>query len=124
MEWGARELTGWPSPATETYDGPLELSRYVSKRPEATFFFRVAGDPVDSGLRAGEVRPGDVLAVDRSIEPSSGRWVVAVAGDERVLGRLVGDPPRLELPANAPAAAADIGARIVGVVTALVRRDT
>ena len=65
---------GFPSPADDYIDQKLDLHSLIVKRPAATFFVRVQGESmIDAGIHAG-----DILVVDRSIEPSSGKIVVAV----------------------------------------------
>ena len=64
---------GFPSPAEGYIEGRLDLNRHLIKHPAATFFVRVAGDSmIDAGIH-----PGDILVVDRAVEPSDGRVVIA-----------------------------------------------
>ena len=56
-------VAGFPSPAEQYVEPPLDLNAYLVKRPAATFFIRVEGDSM-----IGEgIRDGDVLVVDRSL---------------------------------------------------------
>ncbi len=64
---------GFPSPATEYIENNLNLHEYVVKKPAATFFMRADGD---SMIGAG-IYPGDILVIDRSINPKDGHIVVA-----------------------------------------------
>jgi len=52
----------------------LDLNEHLIQHPAATFFVRVDGD---SMVGAG-IQSGDILIVDRSLEPLSGRIVIAV----------------------------------------------
>jgi DNA polymerase V len=52
----------------------LDLNEYLIQHPAATFFVRVDGD---SMVGAG-IQQGDILIVDRSLEPVSGQIVIAV----------------------------------------------
>jgi DNA polymerase V len=52
--------------------------------PTATFFVRVAGD----SMEGARIFDGDILVVDRSIEPQSGSIVVAAVYGELVVKRL------------------------------------
>lgn len=71
--YSALVAAGFPSPADDHLEGSLDLHRLMVKRPAATFFCRASGD---SMVPAG-VRDGDLLVVDRSIEPQDGDIVVA-----------------------------------------------
>jgi DNA polymerase V len=75
---------GFPSPADDYVEGKLDLNDYLVKHPAATFFVRVAGD---SMIGAG-IHPGDILVVDRSLEPTDKRVVIAVVNGELTVKRL------------------------------------
>jgi DNA polymerase V len=65
---------GFPSPAQDFTELPLDLNSYLVKHPAATFLVRVTGD---SMLNAG-IHNGDVLIVDRALAVAAGNIVVAV----------------------------------------------
>lgn len=69
---------GFPSPAEQYLEPPLDLNELLVKRPAATFFVRVQGDSmIDAGIF-----DGDLLVVDRSFTPASGDIIIAsVDGD-------------------------------------------
>ena len=71
-------VAGFPSPAEQYLEPPLDLNEFLVKRPSATFFVRVQGDSmVGTGIN-----DGDLLVVDRSLRPASGDVVIAsVDGD-------------------------------------------
>lgn len=75
---------GFPSPADDYLEGKLDLNRHLIKHPAATFFVRVTGD---SMIGAG-IHSGDLLVVDRSLEPSDKNVVVAVLDGELTVKRL------------------------------------
>jgi DNA polymerase V len=75
---------GFPSPAADYEEGKLDLNRHLIKNPAATFFVRVAGD---SMLKAG-IHNGDLLVVDRSIEPRDRNVVIAVVNGELTVKRI------------------------------------
>ena len=75
---GAPVTAGFPSPAEQYIEYPLDLNELLVHRPAATFFVRAAGD---SMLNAG-IRPGDILVVDRSLEASDGSIVIAAVDNE------------------------------------------
>ena len=71
-------VAGFPSPAEQYQETPLDLNELLVKRPAATFFVKVQGDSM-----IGEgIRDGDLLVVDRSLRPASGDIIIAcVDGD-------------------------------------------
>ena len=75
---------GFPSPADDFLEGRLNLNRHLVKHPAATFFVRASGD---SMIRAG-IYSGDLLVVDRSLEPLDGKIVIAVLNGELTVKRL------------------------------------
>lgn len=75
---------GFPSPAADYEEGKLDLNKHLIKNPTATFFVRVAGD---SMLKAG-IHGGDLLVVDRSIEPKDKNVVIAVVNGELTVKRI------------------------------------
>ncbi|KAA3632084.1 MAG: LexA family transcriptional regulator [Calditrichaeota bacterium] len=76
---------GFPSPADDYLEGNLDLNKYLVKHPVATYFVRVTGD---SMVGAG-IHEGDILIVDRSLEPVSRRIVIAVVDGELTVKRLI-----------------------------------
>lgn len=75
---------GFPSPADDYMEGKLDLNEFLVRNPSATFFVRVTGD---SMINAG-IHSGDILIVDRSIEPKDGKIVIAVIDSELTVKRL------------------------------------
>lgn len=75
---------GFPSPAEDFQDKPLDLHQHLVSHPTATFFMRVQGH---SMTQAG-IRSGDLLVVDRSINPTDGVIVVAVLDGTFTVKRL------------------------------------
>jgi DNA polymerase V len=75
---------GFPSPADDYLEGKLDLNQYLVKHPAATFFVRVTGD---SMIGAG-IHSGDLLIVDRSLEPKDGNVVIAVLDGELTVKRI------------------------------------
>ncbi len=74
---------GFPSPAEDYVEGPLDLNKHLIRHPAATFFVRAAGD---SMIHAG-IFPGDILIVDRSVEPADKKVVIAVVNGELTVKR-------------------------------------
>ena len=79
-----RLSAGFPSPADDYLEGRLDINRHLIKHPAATFFVRVTGD---SMIGAG-IHSGDLLVVDRSLEPVDRRVVVAVLDGDLTVKRL------------------------------------
>lgn len=87
---------GFPSPAEDYAEEQLNLNKYLIARPAATFFLRVAGD---SMVNAG-IFDGDLLIVDRSLEPTPGKIVIAAVNGELTVKRLEKTPQGLFLVAE------------------------
>ncbi len=76
---------GFPSPAEDYMEERLDLNEHLIDNPAATFFVRVSGaSMVDAGIHNG-----DILIVDRSLEPSEGEIVIAVLDGQLAVKRLV-----------------------------------
>lgn len=75
---------GSPSPIEGWVEGRLDLNRYLVRHPAATFFVRVMGD---SMVGAG-IETGDILIVDRAVEPYDRCVVIAMIDDEFTVKRL------------------------------------
>ncbi len=75
---------GFPSPAQDCQDGVIDLNRELVLHPESTFCVRVRGDSmIDANLREG-----DILVVDRSLEAVSGTIAVCMLDGEFLVKRL------------------------------------
>lgn len=75
---------GFPSPADDHLDDPIDLTRLLVQNPPATFLWRVDG----SSMRDAGIYDGDLLVVDRALTPRDGDVVVATVDGERTLKRL------------------------------------
>jgi DNA polymerase V len=76
---------GPPAPAEDEYvEDRIDLSEYLTPRPDNSFLVRVEGD---SMIEAG-IRPGDLLVVERAPEAQSGDIVIAVVGGQFTVKRL------------------------------------
>jgi len=84
---------GSPSPTEDYIEGQLDLNQYLIRHPAMTFFVRASGD---SMIQAG-VHPGDLLVVDRALEPRDGSVVIAVVNGELTVKRLSQEGERLLL---------------------------
>jgi len=75
---------GFPSPADDFIDKSLDLNEFLITHPSATFFVRVEGT---SMIEAG-INPGDILIVDKALEPNPGSIVIATLDGEFTVKRL------------------------------------
>lgn len=122
------ELTvsaGFPSPAEDSQDLRLDLNDLLIRHPDATFFVRVRGD---SMILAG-IHCGDILVVDRSLDPYDNSIVVAVLNGEFTVKRIRFIGLSVKLVPENPAypellISADHEFQVWGVVTGVVRKFT
>lgn len=89
---------GFPSPADDYVEKNLDLNELLVQKPAATFFVRAQGE---SMLGAG-IHPNDILVVDRSIEPGSGKIVICAINGELTVKRLQRDNDQWRLKAENP----------------------
>ncbi len=64
--------TGFPSPADDYADIGIDLNKELIHHPTSTFFLRANG----TALTMSGIHDGDLLIVDRSIDPKPGQIVV------------------------------------------------
>ena len=81
--FASKVAAGFPSPADDFMDTKLDLNSHLIKTPSATFFVRVSGE---SMIKAG-IHDGDLLVVDRSLEPQVGKIVIAAIQHELTVKR-------------------------------------
>lgn len=79
---------GFPSPAEDYVEGALDLNEHLVRHPAATFIVRVAGE----SMTGAGIFPGDLLVVDRSVEPRAGHVVIAQVAGELTVKRLEKSP--------------------------------
>lgn len=87
---------GFPSPADDYVEGRIDLNVELIPRPLSTFFMRVSGD----AMRGDGIVDGDLLVIDRSVDPRPGMVVVAVHAGAFLLRRLVRRDAQLWLVAS------------------------
>ena len=84
-------VAGFPSPAEQYLEPPLDLNELLVKRPAATYFVRVEGD----SMSGAGISDGDLLVVDRSLRPADGDVIIAnVDGDFTVKTLRLGNGER------------------------------
>jgi len=74
---------GFPSPAEQYTEMSLDLNDLLVNKPSATYYVRVAGD----SMTGAGIMPGDILVVDRSLEPRDGSVVIAAVNGEFTVKR-------------------------------------
>ena len=76
---------GFPSPATDYVEDEVDLNKHLIKNSPSTFLIRVQGK---SMVSAG-IRDGDLLIVDRSLDPKNFSTVIANVNEELVVKTFV-----------------------------------
>ena len=72
---------GFPSPAQDYMDRSIDLNRELVPHPESTFYGRVEGDSMeDRGIFEG-----DIMVIDKSLEPRNGDVAVCMVDGEYTL---------------------------------------
>ena len=89
---------GFPSPAEEYIELAIDLNKELIKHPAATFYARVKGSSmIDAGIA-----DGDLLIIDKALEPKDGDIAVCFLDGEFTLKRLALKEDGIYLmPANA-----------------------
>ncbi len=75
---------GFPSPADDFLDLSIDLNKELIKNPSATFYGRVKGD---SMIGAG-LNDGDLLIIDKSLEPIDNKIAVCFIDGEFTVKRI------------------------------------
>lgn len=69
---------GFPSPAQDFMDLAIDLNKVLVRNPASTFYGRVKGDSmIDAGIH-----DGDLLIIDKSLDPRSGDMAVCFIDGE------------------------------------------
>lgn len=110
------------SPASESGVTRLDLNDILIRHPQAAFLMRIAGD----SMREAGIEDGDLALVDRAIDATHGRVVIAIVDDEFVCRRLVQRDGDVRLQATDPACPDWVAGegqelQIWGVVTHVIR---
>lgn len=75
---------GFSSPIEGEMEATLDLNELLITHPAATFFVRVQGD----SMIHANIQSGDVLIVDRALEPKDKSIVIAVLNGEFTVKRI------------------------------------
>ena len=76
---------GFPSPATDYVEDDIDLNAHLIKNIPSTFLIRVQGKSMDSV----RIHSGDLLVVDRSLDPKNFSTVIANVNEELVVKTFV-----------------------------------
>ena len=88
---------GFPSPAQDYIDLKIDLNKELISNPSSTFYGRVKG----SSMKDAGIVDGDILVIDKSIEPQDGDTAVCFIDGEFTLKYIKIHPDAVYLiPAN------------------------
>ena len=93
-----RVPAGFPSPAPDYLDGQLDLHELLGVDAASCYFVRVEGE----SMTGERILDGDIVLVNRALEPQSGNVVIACLDGELTLKRLVKDRRGVRLLAGNP----------------------
>lgn len=114
--------TGFGAAADDYMERGIDLNEQLIRNKPATFFMRVTGNSMVNA----SIHDGDVVIVDRSIKPQSGRIVIAIVDGEMLIRRLEKTMNRMRLiPETAKLSPIDVSeysdVSIWGVVTYVIK---
>lgn len=75
---------GFPSPALDFTDVSIDLNKHIIQHPSATFYGRVKGN----SLKNAGISEGDLLVIDKSLEPCNGKIAVCYLDGEFTAKRI------------------------------------
>jgi DNA polymerase V len=75
---------GFPSPAADSMETPIDLNEHIIEHPSATFFMRATGE----SMTGAHIPPDALLVIDRALTPKNGSIVIAVIDGEYTCKRL------------------------------------
>ena len=75
---------GFPSPAADFIDISIDLNKHLIKHPSATFYARAKGD----SMKDAGIFDGDLLIVDKSIDPLDGKIAICYIDGEFTVKRI------------------------------------
>lgn len=88
---------GFPSPAQDYIDLKIDLNKELINTPSSTFYGRVKG----SSMKDAGIVDGDILVIDKSLEPQDGDTAICFIDGEFTLKYIKIEPDAVYLvPAN------------------------
>lgn len=112
---------GFPSPAQDDMEEPINLGDWLVENPAASYIMRVEGH----SMTGAGISDGDLIVVSRAKKARQGHIVVALVHGDRTLKRLAKRDGRHWLVAEAegyPAIIVDEHVEMWGVVVGLARK--
>tara|TARA_B100001146_G_C15807188_1_gene275215 strand:+ start:70 stop:501 length:432 start_codon:yes stop_codon:yes gene_type:complete len=114
---------GFPSPADDFKEIRISLDKELVKNEEATFYARVSGD----SMQGAGLENGDLLIIDRSIEPSNNKIAVCFIDGEFTVKRIKIESKKIQLiPENKKYSPIEINEEneliIWGIVTYVIKK--
>ena len=89
---------GFPSPAQDFIAQSIDLNKHIIKHPSATYFAVVNGISMDTDLSEG-----DLLVIDRSLDPQDGKIAVCYIDGEFTVKKIKIEKERCLLTPSNPA---------------------
>jgi DNA polymerase V len=119
----SRVQAGFPSPAQGEYADTIDLNRALITNPAATFCARVIGD----SMVEADINEGDLLIIDRSLNPHDGNIAVCFIDGDFTVKRLSVRADGIYLtPANASfpelKVSEDSNFQVWGIVSHIIKR--
>lgn len=90
--------TGFGAAADDYMERGIDLNEQLIRNKPATYFMRVSGNSMINAC----IHDGDIVIVDRSIKPVSGKIVIAVVDGEMLIRRLEKTMNRMRLIPETP----------------------
>lgn len=84
LPYASKISAGFPSPAEDYMDMTLDLNKELIKNPNATFYARVKGN----SMQNIGIHDGDVLVIDRALEPVNDTIAVCFIDGEFTVKRV------------------------------------
>lgn len=114
--------TGFGAAADDYMERGIDLNEQLIRNKPATFFMRVTGNSMINAC----IHDGDIVIVDRSLKPLSGKIVIALVDGELLIRRMEKTMNRIRLvPETAGLAAIEVSEfsdlLIWGVVTYVIK---
>ncbi len=111
---------GFPSPATDYIEDDIDLNSHLIKNSPATFIIRVQG----KSMTEVGIHDGDLLIVDRSINPKNFSTVIANVNEELVVKTFIKEKDKNHLISGHSKIELDQNPNIIiwGVVTYVIHK--
>ena len=85
MHWAQEWISaGFPSPADDFKELRISIDQEVVRNEEATFYARVSGE----SMQGAGLDDGDLLVIDRSLEPADNKIAICFIDGEFTVKRL------------------------------------